>query len=267
MERTKVFITVVTYPHPSTKYREIVCTAGLTKTGEWVRLYPINHRDLPQYQKFRKFQWIEVGLDAQGSGNDSRRESRRPDVNSIRICGLPLRPESRWKERRKIIDSLPHHTLNQLMDLYKKDKTSLGIVRPTRVIDIEIEDDSTDWDPKYQATFDQLNLFAEDDRKLTLRKIPYKFSYVFECEDTDKPHRAKITDWELGVLWLKEAKRLGEDGKAAESVRDKFLKELCSPVKDTRFFMGTVFPYNSWIVVGVFWPPKEDASQLEFALN
>jgi len=31
---------------------------------------------------------------------------------------------------------------------------------------------------------------------------------------------------------------------------------MCGPDKDTRFFMGTVFPYNTWVVVGVFWPPK-----------
>lgn len=34
------------------------------------------------------------------------------------------------------------------------------------------------------------------------------------------------------------------------------MNELCAPTRDTRFFMGTVFPYNTWIVLGVFWPPK-----------
>jgi hypothetical protein len=29
-ELTKVLITVLTYPHPSKKYQEIVCTAGVT---------------------------------------------------------------------------------------------------------------------------------------------------------------------------------------------------------------------------------------------
>ena len=32
--------------------------------------------------------------------------------------------------------------------------------------------------------------------------------------------------------------------------------ELCAPTKDTRFFMGTKYPYNTWLVLGVFWPPK-----------
>ncbi|MDA0267977.1 MAG: hypothetical protein O2890_14060, partial [Cyanobacteria bacterium] len=39
--KTKVLITVMTYPHPSRGYQELVCTAGITENHEWVRLYPI----------------------------------------------------------------------------------------------------------------------------------------------------------------------------------------------------------------------------------
>lgn len=63
-------------------------------------------------------------------------------------------------------------------------------------------------------------------------------------------------DWELGVLFLNESVRLGSDAKAAESVKNKFFGELCGEDKDTRFYMGTFFPYNTWLVLGVFYPPK-----------
>ena len=69
-------------------------------------------------------------------------------------------------------------------------------------------------------------------------------------------------DWELGVLFLKERERLGTDDQAATSVRDKFLGELCRKDKDTRFFVGTFFPYNTWLVLGVFWPPIRQQSSL-----
>ncbi len=52
--KLRVLITVKTYPIPSSKYDELVCTAGVTETGDFVRLYPINFRDLPYYQKFKK---------------------------------------------------------------------------------------------------------------------------------------------------------------------------------------------------------------------
>jgi hypothetical protein len=45
-------------------------------------------------------------------------------------------------------------------------------------------------------------------------------------------------------------------------VRRKFLDEICSTERDTRFFMGTVLPYNTWLILGVFWPPKDTQYQL-----
>src|SRR5688500_10393280 len=108
--------------------------------------------------------------------------------------------------------------------------------------------------PQWQFLFVKFLLFGRLPTRL--RKLPYKFSYLFECEDSPKPHKAMIEDWELGVLFLKEADRLGSEHAAAQSVRRKFLDELCAKDRDTRFFMGTTFPFNSWVVVGVFWPPK-----------
>lgn len=250
---TKVLITVMTYPHPSRGYQELVCTAGITEAREWVRLYPIDYRYRPRHQQFRKYQWVEINLRPRGSGNDHRRESRQPDLDSLQMLGQPLPTKDRWAARRSIIDSMPHHSLIQLRAAYEHDQTSLGIVRPTRVLDLKVEATDPDWKPQSQAIFNQLRLFGPVPKKL--RKIPYSFRYVFECDDSEKPHTAIVTDWELGVLFLKEANRLGSDEAAAESVKKKFLDELCRTDKDTRFFMGTVFPYNTWIVLGVFWPP------------
>jgi hypothetical protein len=74
---------------------------------------------------------------------------------------------------------------------------------------------------------------------------------------------AKDTDLALKELTIqgdlsasREAERLGSDQAAAESVKKKYLNEVCGPAKDTRLFMGTVFPYNTWVVIGVYWPPK-----------
>jgi len=254
-EPTRVLITVMTYPHPSKKYQELVCTAGITDQGEWVRLYPIDYRYQPSQVQFRKYQWIEVGLAPRGSGNDDRKESREPDLTSLRVIGPPLSTKNGWEERRKIVDALPVYTVSELRKSYDRERASLGVVRPKRILDLVVEEDKPDWKPQWQGVLSQLRLF--DPPPKPLRKIPFKFSYVFECEDSGHPHRLMITDWELGVLWLKEAARLGNDRLAAESVKRKFLDEMCHPKRDTRFFMGSVFPYNTWIVLGVFWPPKE----------
>ncbi len=253
---TKVLITVMTYPHPSRGYMELVCTAGITEAGEWVRLYPVDYRYRERNQQFKKYQWIEVELEQSGAGNDNRKESRRPNLDTIRLLGKRLDTKHEWRERRAIIDRLPHFTRNQLVALHEQDKTSLGVVRPSRVLDLEVRPASEEWKPEWQTLFSQLKLFGPPQKPL--RKIPYTFHYVFECEDSNgKSHTAMCEDWELGMLFLKEAERLGNDIAAAESVRERFLGELCRHDKDTRFFMGTHFPYNTWLVLGVFWPPKQ----------
>ncbi|MGJ3239405.1 MAG: hypothetical protein ACFE0Q_11915 [Anaerolineae bacterium] len=232
----------------------MVCTAGITENGEWVRLYPIDYRYLPQEAQFKKYQWIEVELQERGASNDKRKESRKPILENIQLLGDPLSTGKNWANRRAIIDKLPHHTLKQYKELYAQDSTSLGVVRPTRVLDMTIEKVTDDWSEKQQGILSQQRLFGQKPKELA--KIPYKFSYVFECEDSDKPHKAMCEDWELGALYLNELKRLGSDEAAAESVKNKFLHDLCAPERDTRFFMGTVFPYNTWVILGVFYPPK-----------
>jgi len=252
-ELTKVLITVMTYPHPSKKYQETVCTAGITKAGEWVRMYPVDYRYRPKHQRFRKWQWIEVALGPRGHGNDKRSESREPDLSTIRMLGEPLSAKDGWRARREIIDAIPHKTVRELENAYDSERVSLGIVRPRKVLDLKVTAVERDWPPKYQALWSQLRLFGEQ-KKLT--KLPFKFQYVFECEDSDKPHQVMNEDWELGVLFLKERQRLGSEDAAIESVRHKFLQEMCGNDKDTRFFMGTRHPYNEWLVLGTFWPPK-----------
>jgi len=259
-ETTRVLITVMTYPHPSRSHNELVCTAGITELREWVRLYPIDYRYRPKSQRFQKYQWIEVELEARGAANDNRKESRKPNLDSLRLVGEKLDTKKDWQARRDIVDQLPHHTLRELKRKHDEDKTSLGIVRPTRVLDMEIREADSEWKPEWANLFQQMALFGPQQKPL--RKIPYTFHYVFECDDDDKPHKAMCEDWELGVLFLNEAERLGSEQAAAESVKKKFLDELCSPKRDTRFFMGTFFPYNTWLVLGIFYPTKQSQGSL-----
>lgn len=154
--------------------------------------------------------------------------------------------------------------MNEYKALYDEDRTSLGIVRPSRILDMTIEKVDVEWEPKQQSILGQHRLFGEHPKDL--EKIPFKFSYVFECEDSEKPHYAMCEDWELGALFVKEQKRLGGDEAAAESVKKKFLDDIGAPNKDTRFFVGTVYPFNTWVVLGVFYPPKQSGKPKQISL-
>ncbi|MDT8389819.1 MAG: hypothetical protein RRC34_04845 [Lentisphaeria bacterium] len=261
-EKTRILITVITYPVPSAKYNELVCTAGLTEAGEWVRIYPIPYRHLPYNKHYHKFQWIEIELDRDGRANDKRRESWGLRIDTLRVLGDPIGTKDNWRERRHYIDRLPHNSLTQLEEQFELDRTSLGVVRPKRMLDFLYQPVGEQWSEAQLAKLKQLMLFDQNPALLT--KIPYKFSVRFECED-GKEYTRMIEDWETGMLYLNEEKRLGSQEAAAESVRAKYLNDVFSPKRDPRLFVGTTHPYNTWIIVGVFWPPL--VKQPEFDLG
>jgi len=57
---------------------------------------------------------------------------------------------------------------------------------------------------------------------------------------------------------------------ALQGVHDKFMNTLCGDDRDTCFFVGNLAKYpKSWMVLGVFWPPKspQDALPLGCGTN
>jgi hypothetical protein len=258
-QKLKVLITVKTYPIPSKKYDELVCTAGVTETGDFIRLYPINFRDLPFSQQYRKYQWIEV--EAERHLRDHRKESYRPDCQTLQILGEPI-PTNRgnWAERAQYVLKKKARSMEELVDRQQADHTSLGIFKPKQVHDLVVSEDDSDWKPSFKAALCQARLW--DDRKVSReppRKVPFKFHYCFECDDPRcKGHKMMIEDWEVGALfWRLVDGGLSHD-EAANRVRDKFLKDLCGPDKDTHFFVGTILAHpKNWIILGVFYPKLE----------
>ena len=257
-EKLKVLITVKTYPIPSAKYDELVCTAGVTESGDFVRLYPINFRDLPFSQQYKKYQWIEVVAEKH-EGRDVRKESYRPEWGSIKILGEPI-PTARggdWSDRARYALAKKARSMEDLYDQQKADRASLGVFKPKKVNDLIITPDDPEWKPAFKAALRQARLW--DDRTVSKeppRKVPFKFRYRFECDDERcKGHEMMIEDWEIGALFWNVVDRGALHEEAAEKVRAKFLDELCGPTKDTHFFTGTILAHpNAWVVIGVFWP-------------
>jgi hypothetical protein len=256
-QKLKVLITVKTYPIPSKKYDELVCTAGVTETGDFIRLYPINFRDLPFSQQYKKYQWIEVVAEKH-RGRDVRKESYRPDCDSIRTLGEPIKSNpGNWAERARYALAKKSRSMEDLYDQQKADRTSLGVFRPKKVHDLVISADDPDWKPSFKAALQQARLW--DDRTVSKeppRKVPFKFHYQFECDDSRcKGHRMMIEDWEVGALFWRLVDKGLSHKDAADKVREKFLGELCGPDKDTHFFVGTILAHpKTWVVIGVFYP-------------
>lgn len=149
-EYKKVFILAKTYPQPSKKYLGLVCTAGILDDGTWIRLYPINFRQLENNQKYKKYTWIKVEVDKNTS--DPRIESYRPLRSSIMVdkenVFHKVNGRENWEARKRVIFDKQRIYTN-LRELIKEAYTtgkSLAIFKPTEIISLEVKPCSREWE-------------------------------------------------------------------------------------------------------------------------
>lgn len=264
MALTKVLITVKTYPTLSTKYEELVCTAGFREDGTWIRIYPIPFRKKAYHEQYKKYDWIEVDLVKNNA--DFRPESYRPfsHDSEIRIAGH-INTERNWRERKNLCLGKIYYNLTELI-AEAKDKnlgTSLAVFKPTEILDFTVEATEKVWDKDKLAKLNQLNLFetSRQGKFEVVKKLPYKFSYVFS-DNRNRKSQLMIEDWETGQLYRNcLAQHNGNEEKAIADVRQKYLEDFAK-TKDLHFFLGTTQQYhnvavNPFIIVGTFHPSKE----------
>jgi hypothetical protein len=256
----KALIVVRTYPTPARKGVEVSCTAAISDTGEWLRLFPVPYRLLDQDRRFRKYQWVEVKVE---KAKDARPESYKIVQNNITILSEPLPTDDHWRQRKERVVPLRAHCLCCLKRALDKDGApTLGVFRPHKIERLEIAPESPDWTEDQKAILRQGHLWEKTPTK-ELEKIPYKFSYKFSCDHQDcKGHTLKCVDWEMGQSWRSWKDRYGSDWEA--KFRQRYEDEMINK-NDTHFFVGTVHKHpKSWIIVGLFYPPQQPQGDLAF---
>ena len=132
MTRERILVTVKTYPTLSSTYDEIVCTAGFREDASWIRLYPVPFRKYDEYQRYKKFQWIE--LDVEKNTSDSRVESYRP-TSEIALLD-EMGTANAWQARRDfVLGRGPVYTnLGEIIAKNRAHELSLATFKPTEII-------------------------------------------------------------------------------------------------------------------------------------
>lgn len=132
------------YPLPSRSYDELVCTAGITEEGKWIRIYPVPLSFLEGMKKdgkmiSYKYNWIEIDL--RRKEVDFRPESYSPvnhDLSDIRILGR-IKTNNCWAERKKYSLRNVYYDMDLLIDHSKNPKNvSLATFKPTEIIDLKL---------------------------------------------------------------------------------------------------------------------------------
>jgi hypothetical protein len=258
----RVLITVKAAPNPSERYGETVCVAGIRldsgSLGGWVRLYPINFRELDSDSKFRKYDI--VSLEARPNHGDPRHESWRPDMTTLRREGHL----QDWRKRKPYITDYIADSMCGLIKAVQDTPParSLAAIRPRKVTAIDIERHAG-WTREEQAKIDhyvnQLEFQFDDSTpapRTALEAPRFKGWYRYLCQATDcTGHRQGIYDWEWVALQRHLSNR--NDSDAMTALRERYLDEICSSDRDVVFFVGNQARRpEGFMVLGAFYPRR-----------
>src|SRR5262245_45068271 len=105
--KKRALIVVRTYPVPDDSGIESSCTAAITADGEWLRIFPVPWRLLPEEQRFRKYDWVD--FDLVKSASDTRPESHhlQPGSSSIKI----ISSVQEWRNKKDLVLPMRSHCL------------------------------------------------------------------------------------------------------------------------------------------------------------
>ncbi len=259
MEKTRILVTVKTAPLLSTTYAETVCTAGLREDGRWIRVYPIPYRLLDKTQKFSKFQWIEARVIK--DTRDPRPESHKL-VGKIKVLRR-LDTNNQWEERKKMVLQHVHTNLTALINEARDTSisTSLAVFKPERIIRFHLQkaDTKQDYIARKKMLAETLDQKTAD---MLAEHVPYTFHYTF-VDAKGRRSCLQILDWEIYQFCRKLMRKYGKRTALLERhLARKYFDEF-KQKREVYFFLGTTKYWhirrsrNPFLIVGVFYPPKE----------
>ncbi|MEX0720304.1 MAG: hypothetical protein WD059_06525 [Balneolaceae bacterium] len=267
-DRKRVLITVKAYPLPSRSYDELVCTAGITDEGEWIRIYPVPFRFLKTEGQYKKYQWVDITLNK--ANKDFRPESYSPSDTSLEDVKIieTVDTSKEWRKRKQLVLEQGPKVYTSMTTLIEDSKDpknlSLATFKPSKITGFEVEEER-EWSEGLQKNLQQHDLFDEHGGKGDkdiVQKLPFKFYYNLEDEN-GKPSRMMIEDWEIGALYWNCLKRAdGNEEIALQKVREKYF-DTFTEKSDIHLFLGTTLQYhrrrmnNPFVIIGVFYPPKD----------
>lgn len=92
-------------------------------------------------------------------------------------------------------------------------------------------------------------------------EIPHLFGYRFKCFGCKerKEHNIQCEDWELFESYRSWGNRYGYVDLLWEKLHDKYYRSMIK--RDLYFFMGMFSQYTTWLIVGLYYPPKNIEQQ------
>lgn len=249
----RILIVVKTYPEPSRKSVESVCTAGIIQGKGFVRLFPVPFRLLSDNQRFARYTWVDVPIK---KASDWRPESHTPDLDKL-VCGERMGSDRNWEERRRLLAPLISPSIEYLQSQQRQTNVSLWFIKPKEIIDFYLKPCARNWTEKQIAALCAQDMFERSGPRRLLEKIPFEFHYKFRCDDpTCNGHDMQCLDWEVSESYRSWRRKYPEPSVFKEKFLARFREEMIKK-NDTHFYVGTLIAHPlTWTIVGLFYPKK-----------
>lgn len=253
----RILVTVKAAPNPSERYGETVCVAGVSIDLDyrgWIRLYPINFRDLGEKATFHKYDIIRI--DARPARQDQRPESWRPILSTLRV-------EKRikgWPRRATWLDDYLTDSMCEFNEQARQrpDAPSLGLIRVRDATSLKITPHggwTADQQRKIDAYVNQFDLLDEQDRT-PLQAPRFKATYHYRCADTScRGHAQGFLDWEFVATQYRM--RFKTDEEICAELNKLFFDKMFDGTRRTAFFVGNQAKRaHTYSVLGVYYPER-----------
>lgn len=240
----RVYVLVKAYPQPSTTYEETVCVAGISESGEFVRLYPVRFRRLSREARFDRYDLIEVR--GERPRTDHRPESFHVDEDSIRVIhrGAGMSAESKAKLWMNHVSA----SLPALREANEERNVSLGIVRPdpgTVKFTWEAASKADDEDKAIASALKYQTSLIEE----PLDPLPEpEYAFYYSYESGGKKSRGQIHDWEVQAAYSAYKRRYAAG--ALDKLREAYQVNMVR--NNLHLFLGTMKAHpRVFIIVGL----------------
>jgi hypothetical protein len=256
--KRRVAIFGKTYPEPSTRYTETVCTGGLDwESGTPLRLYPVPLRYLEGDKQYGLWDIIDVPIDR--SPNDQRPESFKIDPSGIRLVAHLDTDKAGWAARRELLErdsGWQFRGMRDLSEANRANKTSIGLVRPGSIERVELVAKPVEEKQEFERKCAELRSHKESDMfDPVYHRLDYLPNEIFvhwrcgeACNTCERrPHRMKVLDW--GLMQL--ARKAGWDAAVNR------MKEITETDRyDFRLILGNFAQHPQNFGVIALWYPK-----------
>lgn len=245
----EAIIIVKAAPVIGEKHGETVCCAGLTRHGQWLRLYPVSFRVLEETKKFSR--WDIVRFESRSPTSDIRQESRHVNHQTLEIVSkLKSSERSRFLAQKVVTSLNKEHEEGRTLALLEPKNVDFLVERKS---DSEVREEQS----RVDAFHAQTDMFLP--RPAVPKKAcPYRFKYRYKTDDG--PRLGTCQDWETEWTFFKWRKIYGELG-ALERMKAKFGHEM--PKTGLYFAMGTHSMHpGTWLINGLIQVKMDDQRSL-----